>query len=113
MLALGQENTEISVKIIFQLFLESNKLSISISIKVRWNVRLGKTRKGQLGRTDDCDLKRSHFQLINSDIAIDLIVYNINHVTPNPNYAKGYALLLCKNNVPRPISKDNHSFFCF
>ena len=60
MLALGQENTEISVKIIFQLFLESNKLSISISIKVRWNVRLGKTRKGQLGRTDDCDLKRSH-----------------------------------------------------
>lgn len=58
-----------------------------------------------------CDLKRSHFQLINSDITIDLIFYNINHVTLNLNYAKGYALLLCKNNVPRPISKNNHSFF--
>lgn len=69
---------------------------------------------GQLGMTDDfflCDLKRSHFQLINSDITIDLIFYNINHVTLNLNYAKGYALLLCKNNVPRPISKNNHSFF--
>ena len=33
MLALGQENTEISMKIIFEHFLESNKLSISIKVR--------------------------------------------------------------------------------